>query len=787
MKIKNKLWIALLFCCFAFSAVSQTFSQRPKIGLCLSGGAAKGIAHISLLKAIDSLGIKVDYITGTSMGSIIGGLYAIGYKGKDLENIILNINWDEVLTNSVSLNQINIEEKDEYGRYQIELPISGKNIRLPSGVIEGQNLMTLLQRFTFRALPIQDFNNFPIPFKCIGADVVKGEPIVLENGNLALALRASMAIPTVFTPVEKGDLLLIDGGMLKNFPVDQVCEMGSDIVIGSYTGGALLDRQNMNNFIKILFQTASYSRLADADAQKKKCQVLIDFDKVLTEMKINITDFKKSKEILKIADKAVQNLMPSLIALADEQRKYSPDIASVHPNMPVTEGEGLKANNLLKGDSIQANAIEIFEYDPRNESSQMIDKKQFAEKRFVSCSEIEDYVSYLYGTYNYSKIFYSFETIDSQSIIKINAITLPKSVFKVGLHYDTELGTGITVNTTLRDRLGKFSRAYAAADVSEQPKVRLDYRKRLGWSPYWVNGSLYYENVSGSVFFDGKNLEDYRRQLLNTQLSINRRAGQNASVALGYFSENVRYKPRVKATERAFLGSTTDTITQLSKYKYWGSGIQFQLVHNTLDAKIFPTKGSYFLFSARLPLSARRISTLDFVMNSRTIDTEKDDDTPSHQYFIASAMGQYCHSLSPKIQLIGDFAMGKYFNVESLPADGELALLFGIGGVENRGSYQLIPFLGNREGYNLHSSFVTGRLSLQTNPYERFYFIPALSFLVGDGYVDDDARGTWQEHIAGSVGFTLGWKTPLGPLQLNISKATNVKSPHTYVSMGYRF
>lgn len=191
--------------------------------------------------------------------------------------------------------------------------------------------MTMLQRYTFRTLTTKDFKQYPIPFKCIGADIVKGEAVVLDSGNLALALRASMAIPTVFTPVEMGDLLLIDGGMLKNFPVDKVKEMGAEFVIGSYTGGTLFGRQSMNSFIKIMYQTASFSRLADAEAQKKNCQILVDFEKVLSEIKAGVGDFKKTKDILRVADKAVAEIMPQLEALAREQKSMEAIAFKVTP------------------------------------------------------------------------------------------------------------------------------------------------------------------------------------------------------------------------------------------------------------------------------------------------------------------------------------------------------------------------------------------------------------------------------------------------------------------------
>ena len=778
--------ILTIYGIFRDSLISQVMPpMRPKIGLCLSGGAAKGIAHISLLKALDSLDIKVDYITGTSMGSIMGALYAIGYSGKEIEQIILNISWEKLLTNSVSLNDINIEEKDEYGRYPIELPFRSGTIQLPSGVIEGQYLMTMLQRYTFRTLSTKDFKQFPIPFKCIGADIVKGEAVVLDTGNLALALRASMAIPTVFTPVEMGELLLIDGGMVKNFPVDKVKEMGADYVIGSYTGGALFGRQSMNSFIKIMYQTASFSRLADAEVQKKNCQILVDFEKVLSEIRAGVGDFRKTKDILRVADKAMAEMMPQLEALAREQKSMEAIAFKVTP-------QSFKENNaakwlLPKADSIQADRIEILEIDAKTGESIEIKNQYKIDNHSVSCREIEEKVSDLYGTNQYAKIFYTLEKADTDHVIKIRAVTLPKSVFKVGLHHDSELGTGITVNMTLRDRLGDFSRAYMALDISEKPKVRIDYLKRFGWSAYWIKFNSYYEHVSSALYFDNKNLEDYRRLFFTNYLSINRRFGKEDNLSVGFFYERVKFQPRVAATNRALLSNNNDTLIQLALYKYNLSGLQLQYQYNTLDARYFPTKGAAFNFTARLPLSARRYSDLTFVANEKIVHTFHQDDRPTQQYLITVATAQLVRPLGKHMQLIGDLAAGKYFNVETIPADSELALLFGIGGVEPRNGHQLIPFWGYRENFSLHSALVTGRLGLQMNPYERFYIIPALSFLMGDGFNVNKNSDVKTDNIITSWGITAGMKTPLGPIQFNVSKADNTENPKFYFSLGIRF
>src|SRR5687768_16390527 len=197
-----RYFLALICVCVVpFLSFGQQKTGRPKIGVTLSGGGAKGLAHIGILKAIDSAGLKVDYITGTSMGSIIGSLYAIGYAADSIEKIIRTVDWDLLLSNQSSLRSIFMEEKDEYSKYIIELPWVNHRFRLPSGLLQGQELWLKFSELYFPVYAQKDFSRFSIPFRCIGTDVGNGEAVVMKEGEIISAIRSSMAIPSVFTAV----------------------------------------------------------------------------------------------------------------------------------------------------------------------------------------------------------------------------------------------------------------------------------------------------------------------------------------------------------------------------------------------------------------------------------------------------------------------------------------------------------------------------------------------------------------------------------------------------------
>src|SRR6516225_3714489 len=198
-----KYFLLLGFILSSLLGISQTdSSHRPKIGLTLSGGGAKGLFHIGIIKAIDSAGLKIDYVTGTSMGAIIGAMYSVGYNADAIRRIAENIDWDVMLSNQYPLKDINMMEKNEYGKYDVELPWVNNWFRLSTGVLEGQELWNKFSELFFPVYTEKNFYKFSIPFSCIGTDISNGEAVVLDSGEITSAVRASMAIPSLFTAVD---------------------------------------------------------------------------------------------------------------------------------------------------------------------------------------------------------------------------------------------------------------------------------------------------------------------------------------------------------------------------------------------------------------------------------------------------------------------------------------------------------------------------------------------------------------------------------------------------------
>ena len=227
------LTIALLLSFTVSPTDAHTYPSRKKVGLVLSGGGAKGMAHIGAIKVIEEAGIPIDYVVGTSMGSIIGGLYAIGYTPEQLDSMVRVQDWMFLLSDQIQRKDMNLMEREADEKYVISVPFSKKAIKdVTGGLIKGQNIDNLFSELTLGYHDSLSFNKLPIPFACVAENLVKGQEYVFHDGVLSTAMRASMAIPGVFTPVRLDSMVLVDGGVVNNYPVNVAKQMGADIIIG---------------------------------------------------------------------------------------------------------------------------------------------------------------------------------------------------------------------------------------------------------------------------------------------------------------------------------------------------------------------------------------------------------------------------------------------------------------------------------------------------------------------------------------------------------------------------
>ncbi|MCK7556379.1 patatin-like phospholipase family protein [Chitinophaga sedimenti] len=445
------------------AGTSGTGARRPRIGVALSGGGAKGLAHIGILEAIDSAGLKIDYIAGTSMGAIVGSLYAIGYPADSIEAMARKIDWTTLFANQPPLTDISYEEKEEFNRYLIEVPFEHGKPKLTSGMITGEQLWLELAKLYYPVKDIKDFSRFNIPFKCIATDVATGDMVTLENGELVSCVRASIAIPSVFTAVKIGDRKLVDGGVVRNFPTLTVQDMGAEFIIGSNVSSGLRPAEELVSPLDILYQLGFYKAAEDFKKARPITDIYIDHP----GRKFTAASFNSADEIIEEGKRRGREYYPIFKKLADSLNaiKEAPFIPG--PRLPYAhdiELTGITVKGLRHSD-------ENF----------FMGRLGLKTGGCYRSEELREAVMNVFGTRFYKQITYDLVPEDlgkyrMDVTVEENALTYVKG----SLHYNTFTDISANINFTRRNFLVPNSRSFLTIGISESPRLKAEYFKYLG-------------------------------------------------------------------------------------------------------------------------------------------------------------------------------------------------------------------------------------------------------------------------------------------------------------------
>ncbi len=318
------------------SHAEQQAKKRPRIGLVLGGGGAKGAAHIGVLKVLEELKIPIDYIGGTSMGALVASMYASGMSPEEIEQIVTSLDWDDLFTDSPPRSEIDFQRKrDDFSILSaIELGVKNGSLRTPRGVIAAQKIGLLFETILMPVSNITDFDKLPTPYRAVAADLETGDTVVLKSGRLADAARASMSVPGVFPPVEVNGRYLCDGGIVRNLPVDVVREMGADIIIAVDVGQILPSREKLGSPMAIMNQMVDIMIKGNVNAQidqLEKKDVFIRPDLGT----ISSGDFKRGREAIERGLQAAKQKEADLRKLSVTDQEYTP-YRNKHQRVPPT-------------------------------------------------------------------------------------------------------------------------------------------------------------------------------------------------------------------------------------------------------------------------------------------------------------------------------------------------------------------------------------------------------------------------------------------------------------------
>lgn len=350
--------------------VIDTTPTRPKVGLVLSGGGARGAAHIGVIRLLEEMDIPIDYVVGTSMGAIVGGLYAIGYTADDIDSLMMSQDWKSLLSNDTPRRQQPYTQRMERRLYQINIPYeknaltensvhyrdAGIKVRRRSlqtfpkvlarpGLIDGENILSEFMRLTSSYGDSVSYDLLPHPFACVAADLVTGKEVVLSQGHLAESMRASMSIPGVFYPIYKGSQVLVDGGIVNNYPVNVARDMGADVIIGVELNSAHIESRDLQSFAAIFERLIGTLGTELHERNLSNTDILIQPQ--VKQFPVMGFDPQNLQQLIDIGYKTAMRSKPQLDSLK-KQLSLAPTNAAKEPMMPnqMPAAPGIQASDM---------------------------------------------------------------------------------------------------------------------------------------------------------------------------------------------------------------------------------------------------------------------------------------------------------------------------------------------------------------------------------------------------------------------------------------------------------
>lgn len=557
--------------------------DNPRVGLVLSGGGAKGIAHIGILNALEEAGVRIDYITGTSMGSVVGGLYAIGYSTDQLTELVNSNDFLALFSEKPSFRFSSVYQKEFNDQSIVSFPIKQKGIDLPAGIIKGQNLYMLFSNLTWPAHGTNSFDSFPIPFAALATDLETGDPVVMRSGYLPDALRASVSIPSIMTPHTVDGKHLIDGGLSQNLPVQEAIDMGANYIIAVNVAAPLQPMDSLNTLTDIFTQTISFRINEQMDAQSELADILIVPQEI---MNYSMADFDVADQFIPIGEKEARKHMELFREIAGKQSGNNLRASlSGEARLPVNHVEVI-GNKALSTEFI-LNEIEI---DPG---------------MFVTPAIIEEQINRLYSTQLFDLVTYRIVPDTSYFYnLQINVDENEEDVFRIGARIETETTASVNLESTFRNLLYKNSVLHLNLRLGSELNAIVDYltfggqvsrfgvRLRAG---FFSEDVRYFENFSQQA--------NFTHNIIRTEISVG-----------NYFNNTFLFEAGIRKDFIFFTNEVNRDLLPFSSKSNHVLNARFWI--NTFDRKAFTRRGQNLLiegvFSNDIILSSEDFGVIRF-------------------------------------------------------------------------------------------------------------------------------------------------------------------------------
>ncbi len=742
MTLKKALFLGFLSLSFLSVAQEQIDAPKQKIGLVLSGGGAKGLAHIGVLKVIDSLGIKIDYIGGTSMGAIVGGLYASGYTANQLDSIFNAVDFQKLIQDDLPRSALTFYEKADAERYAITFPFEDFKVSFPSGLSKGQNVFNLLAQLTEPVSSIKEFSKLPIPFFCIATDVESGQQIKLDKGNLADAITASGAFPSLFKPVELDGRLLIDGGVSNNYPINLVKEMGATKIIGVDVQDPLRDREQLKSAPLILLQINNYRTINDMKHKSLQTDIYIKPD----IEDFTVISFDQGDAIIQngyeAALKKIENLKSVLL---QQDRPYK------------------RSEYLTTQDSILIKDITI-RGDQKYPRGYILGKLRINAPEKVTFEELDQGIKNLAATGNFQSIRYNFEKQDDGDKLLMNINQSETTSFvRLALHYDNLYKSAALVNLT-KKRLF-FDNDVASLDLIVGDNLRYNFEYYIDKGRYWSIGlrsrhNSFKQNIQADVLTDdmglglGLNKIELDVTDFTNQFYIETVIREEFSFLVGAEHKRLKY-------DTPNLSDTGDENLVFDKSDY--GSVFSQLRFDTYDSKYFPHRGLYFEGDGHLYL----FST-DFNNNFSEFAVVKGQvgaAIPVSEQFTVGLGSQMGFKIGISDVQSFDFVLGGYGN----NLINNFIPFFG---------YDFLSFGGD--------SYIKGSVNLDYEIFDSNHINFSANYANAGISIFNDGEWFTEPNFSGyAIGY--GLETFLGPIELKYSWSPETSDTNVFFNLGFWF
>jgi len=677
------------------------------------------------------------------MGSIIGSLYASGYSADSILYIARHIHWDQLLSNQSSLRGIIMEEKDEYDKYDLELPWVNNFFRTYTGVLEGQELWLKFSELLFPVYKIKNFDSLDIPFKCIATDISTGQAVVLDSGEIVSAVRASMAIPSVFTAVEYHDRLLVDGGIVRNFPVKDVREMGAQFVIGSNVTSNLLPANKVNNVLQVLLQVAFFREAEDTKLEVPLCNIYVQ-----TPMeKYSMATFSQADSIIE--------------AGLEEGRKYYPQFKKLADSLnalygPVNNNKELPDVHTVRISSYEVKGLKFTTQDFFVHTMGLFTNHVYTPEMLAHM------VRRAGGTRYYTRITYHLDPQpDHSAKIVFDVMESPLTFAKLSLHYNQFTGISAILNVTSRDFFTPNSRSSFTLNIGENFRAKGEHLQYLGRGrKFALKLATQFDQLNITTYRDTKEAGIYNQNYFLLDGKIGYSTNRDVTIGVGTRFEWTRYKPSI--TSAVEFNGTDDFPTS---YIYF--------IQNSLDRPVYPKRG------IRTELEGDWVYTQNPNIQLHTSTQDVDTATAFTPYPRITFHFESYTPLSEKSTLLFLLQSGMNFQ------KGNIMNEFSIGGLTHSFHNQ-ITFAGLREGSYYSPSVAAIQAGFRYNMYGNLYLTGRANVMFSNFVQDENKFYDTPDFLSGYA-LTFTYNFVLGPLELSAMYCDQWKRVMGYVNIGIPF